>query len=752
MADAELEAVRRRVEGATRERMLREFADAVEALTATRPLLLVLEDLQWSDPSTLDLISSLARRRAPARLLVIGTYRPAEVAGRAHPLAAIKQDLQVHGQCVELALPALDAAEVEDYLAARFPRQQLPLHLGRSIHQATEGNPLFVVNLVDDWTARGVLVERDEGWMLDAPLAAVRTGVPDTLRQMIERQLDRLTPEVRRMLEAASAVGSEFSTAAVAAALEEREEPVDEWCEDLAGRELFLRPRGIDAAAAGAIAGRYEFRHALYRQVLYERMSATRRVRLHRRIGEWQEGVYGALVHEHAAELAVHFEEGHDPARAVHHLDAAAKNAMRKQAYQEAAALLGRALDLLAGLPQTAEYRRQELSLRMALGTSLLTTRGYAAPEVKHAYGRAHELCRHMEDGPELFFALAGLFRFFFVRADFKLAAELSEQVLRLAQAGDPSLLPVAHTLAGLPLLGIARFDAAREHLERGVALYDFERHRSLASEHGDDPALTSLAFLAIVLWFLGYPDRALARIREAHALAERLAVPYCRVVALSFTGWVHVRRREAAAAEACCEAMMTLAADHGFSFLLAEGAIFRGWAMAQQGRSDAGIELMRRGLSAHGGAGAQMGRPAHQALLADACGTAGRPEEGLEAIEEALAAVAETDDRAYEAELYRLKGELLLQLGERAKGKTDREAEAHACLEQALSVARRQGARSLELRAASSLVRLLGRGRAAAQARRRLRDVYASFTEGFETADLTAARTLLDAQPSRSA
>jgi adenylate cyclase len=387
----------------------------------------------------------------------------------------------------------------------------------------------------------------------------------------------------------------------------------------------------------------------------------------------------------------------------------------------------------------------------MALGASLLTTRGYAAPEVRHAYGRAHELCRHMEDGPELFFALAGLFRFYLVRADFKLAAELSEQVLRLAHAGDSSGLQVAHTLAGLPLLGTARLDAAREHLERGVALYDFEQHRSLASEHGDDPGLTSLAFLAIVLWFLGYPDRALARIREAQALAERLAIPYCRVVALSFTGWVLVRRREAAAAEACCEAMMTLAAEQGFSFLLAEGAIFRGWAMAQQGRTDAGIELMRRGLAAHGGAGAQMGRPSHQALLADACGKAGRPEEGLEVIEEALATVAETDDRAYEAELYRLKGELLCQLGESAGRKIDRDAEAHECLQQAVSIARRQGSRSLELRAASSLVRLLRTGRGSTQARRLLRDAYASFTEGFDTADLEAARSLLDALPSRS-
>jgi predicted ATPase len=751
VADAELETVRRRAQGATRERMLREFADAVEVLTAAQPLLLVLEDLQWSDPSTLDLLSSLARRREPARLLVIGTYRPADVSGRNHPLATIKQELQVHGLCTELALRGLDADEIGEYLGARFPADPLAQNFGRSIHRATEGNPLFVINLVDYWSVQDVPVEQDARSGLEAGLTAVRTGVPDTLRQMIGRQLDRLPSEARRMLEAASAVGGEFSTASVAAALEERVEQIDEGCEELAERGLFLRPRGIDAAAAETVAGCYEFLHALYRQVLYEQLSATRRVRLHRRIGEWLEGVYGATVGEHAAELAVHFEEGHEHARALTYLDAAAKNAMRKHACREATGLVDRALERLAGLPHSAERRRQELSLRMALGTSLLMNRGYAAPEVKHAYARAHELCRHIEDGPELAFALAGLFRFFFVRADFKLASELAEQVLRLADSVDRSLLPVAHSLVGLPLLSTADFSAARAHLEQGIASYDFQRHRSLAFEHGDDPGLTSLVFLAIALWFVGYPDQALVRIREAQALAERLEAPYSLAFALSFSAWIHVRRGEPAATEACCDALMTLAAEQGFAFLLAEGAILRGWALAEQGRVEPGIEQMRWGLSGQRAAGAEMGRPSHLALLADAHGKARQPEEGLRVLEEALAQVAETGESAYEAELYRLKGELLGQLAQRAGRKADVESQAQECVRQALAIARRQGARSPELRAALSLVRLQRTGRRATEARRLLREVYAAFTEGFETADLTAARSLLVERPSRS-
>jgi DNA-binding winged helix-turn-helix (wHTH) protein/predicted ATPase len=748
LADAELDAVRRRVEGTTRERMLREFAEAVEVITAAQPLVLVLEDLQWSDPSTLDLLSFLARRRGPARLLVVGTYRPQEVDGRAHPLAAVKQELQVHGQCAELALPPLDADQVDEYVAARVGWDPLAPHLGRAVYRATEGNPLFVVNLVDYWTARGEPLETGAsgaGCGRDAGPAAVWTGVPDTLREMIERQLDRLPAESRRVLEAASVVGLEFSTAAVAAALEERQEQVDERCEELAERELFLRSRGIDAAASGQIAGRYEFRHGLYRQVLYERLAATRCVRLHRRVGTWQEGAYGALARDRAAELALHFEQGHEPERALHHLGTAAENARRRHAYPEATALLGRALELLSRLPPTAERRRQELALRMALGASLLVTRGYTAPEVRHAYARALELCRHMEDGPELAFALAGLFRFFLLRADFKLARELSEQVLRLAEGAAPALLQVGHTLAGLPRLALADFAAARTHLEHGVALYDFEQHRGLASEHGDDPGLTSLAFLAIALWSAGLPDAALARVREAEALAARLAAPYGVTFAHTFSAWIHGRRGEAAAAEAHGDAAVRLAAEQGFAFLLAEATVLRGWALAGQGHLEAGIAQMRDGIDAQRAAGAEMGRPSHLALLADAYGKAGRAEEGLRVLEEALATVAETGERSYEADLHRLKGDLLGQLAQRA-GKVGVDREAEACLQHAIAIAHAQGARSLELRAALSLARLHPAGRGAAPARRRLRDVYATFTEGFDTADLVAARGLLGA------
>jgi predicted ATPase len=479
--------------------------------------------------------------------------------------------------------------------------------------------------------------------------------------------------------------------------------------------------------------------------VLYERLAAARRVRLHRRIGEIEESAYGARVQEHAAELALHFERGHDHRRALRHLELAARNAAGKHAHHEAAALLGRALDILPHLPDATEAARAELPLRMALGTSLFMTRGYAAPAVEHAFARARELSRHMDGSPELVFALAGLFRFFFSRAKVQLAREVADQVLHLAEAHDRSLLAVGHSLVGLPLLSLGEFAMAREHLEQAIALYDMEQHRSIATQHGDDPALTALAFLAIGLWFLGYPDQALERSREGDALAIKLGAPYSIAFVRSFSTWVHVRRGEPAQARARSEALIGLAAEQGFTFFVDEASIFRGWAIAEQGEPEAGIEQIRQGLAAHRAAGVEMGRPSHLALLAEAYARAGRFDEGLGVIEEAIVIVADTGERSNEADLYRLRGDLLCQQAGQKGRKAAIDARAEQSLEQAIAIARRQGARAFELRAALTLYRLRQGRRGHAQARRLLGELYGGFTEGFDTADLKAARALLD-------
>jgi predicted ATPase len=352
---AELDVLQRRVAGATRKRMLREMAEAVEALTAERGLVLVLEDLQWSDHSTLELIAYLARRREPARLTVIGTYRPTEVVVHEHPLKEIKQELQVHGHCEEMKLELLTEEDVAEYVAGRFAEgaQEPWPALAKLIYRRTDGNALFMVNLVHELVTQQVIVQREGRWELRGTIAALEGQLPASIRQFIEQQTDRLSPKEQEVLEAASVAGMEFSAAAVAAGLEAEVVEVERRCADLAQRGQWLRQSGTAEWPDGTVASRYSFVHALYQEVLSERVKGAWRVQLHRRIGEREEAGYGEQAREIAAELAVHFEQGRDYPRAVRYLQLAGENAIRRSAHQEALDHLTKGLELLKTLPDT---------------------------------------------------------------------------------------------------------------------------------------------------------------------------------------------------------------------------------------------------------------------------------------------------------------------------------------------------------------------------------------------------------------
>jgi predicted ATPase len=410
--DTTLQTLQRRVVGATRERMLREMAEALDVVTTLRPLVLVLEDLHWSDASTLDLIALLARRPQPARLLVLGTYRPAEAMTPGHSLHALKQELQVHRQCEELLLPFLSEAALAEYFAARFPGTALPAGLRHFVYRRTDGNPLFMVNVMDDWLAQGILVAEDGRWTLRQELVELAVGVPDNLRQIIEKQLDRLSPEEQHVLAVGSVAGVEFSAAAVAAGLGQEVVHIEERCESLARRGQFLQSRGEQSWPDGTVAGAYRFTHALYQEVAYTRLAAARRAQLHRRIGEREEAGYGPQGHDRAAVLAVYSERGQEADRALRYLQHAADNALRRSAYPDAITHLTKALALLTALPETPERLQQELDIQVALGPALMVAKGFGHPDVERTYARARVLCQQVGDTPQLFPVLSGLWRF----------------------------------------------------------------------------------------------------------------------------------------------------------------------------------------------------------------------------------------------------------------------------------------------------------------------------------------------------
>jgi predicted ATPase len=379
--------------GATPARMLRELAEGLEALSAERPLVLVLEDLHWSDPSTVEALALLARRRDPARLLVLGTYRPVDLIVHDHPLKQVARELAAHGQCVEVALRELSAPAVAAYVAQRGVAPEARAEVTALVYRRTEGHPLFMVQMVDYLAQHNVLqaaVQAAGG----ATARRLDEAVPQRLRQLLEAQLERLTVEEQRVLEVGSVAGVEFGVASVAAGMPTTPDAIEAVCDRLARQGQFLEERGLAAWPDGTVSGRYGFRHALYQEVVYQRLSAGRRVQCHQAIGRRLEAGYGAQAAEVAAELAMHFERGRDYRRAVHYLGQAAANAAQRHAPHEVIALVTKGLELLATLPETPARAQQELDLQLALGPALRATKGPAAPEVEQTYTRARVLCQ----------------------------------------------------------------------------------------------------------------------------------------------------------------------------------------------------------------------------------------------------------------------------------------------------------------------------------------------------------------------
>lgn len=741
---ADREALGRESSGATPERMLREMGDALEALAASAPLVLVLEDLHWSDLSTLDLISYVARRRGPAKLMVLATYRPAELVASGHPLKTVKQELLARQQCDELALEYLTRDAVAQHVAARFPGHRFPGELAAVIHERTEGSPLFMVNTIEHLIAERLIEPREDGWRLTAALDAVKVGVPDSIRQLIETQIDRLDARDQRVLEAASVAGAEFHPVAVAAALDEPAADVDARCEELGRRHQFIRECGAQGLPNGETVSRHGFVHAVYRHVFYERLPASRRVLFHRRIARRGEEVYGDRANEIAAELAMHFERAGDSIGAARFLQQAAHNAILRSAYREAIALARHGLDLLAALPDSDERARLELRLHIALGVPLIATQGYAAEEVGRVYKSARALGERLGTVPELSQVLWGLWTFHILKAEMSTALGLAQELLRLGERAVYSGVAMrGHWTMAITCTHQGAFRLALEHFERALALHDPDRYREHRFLDALSPEVALRCFAAWSLWFTGHPDRAVATVEEAIVLATDLSEHHGLAHALLFAAIVHQLLGERAETKRHTGAAMAVSLEHGLVLYQAMARIVGGWAASER-RGDVGIlAQIREGLEAWHATGARLMRPHFLALLIDASDQASDTA-ALDAVDEALSAAKTTGEGAYDAQLHLLKGELLLA---RTPETTD---DAAACFEEALAVARRQGALSMELRAALSLARLHQRGGRHDSARDLVAPIYERFDEGFETRDLRDARALLDLYAAR--
>jgi predicted ATPase/DNA-binding winged helix-turn-helix (wHTH) protein len=751
VSPAVLESLQPRIAGATAERMLREMAEALEALAAERPLALVLEDLHWSDRGTVELLAMLARRREPARLLVIGTCRPVDLIVRQHPLKAALQELRSSRLCRELALEYLSERDVAAYIAARLAdgsRAAVLSRLAALVHGRTRGNPLFVVTMTDFMLRRGAVLRDGGHWRLAPTAATIADEIPPGLKPALEKQLESAGRDDLRVLEAASLAGPTFSAATVAAALESGVEEIEERCAELARRSLCLRAVGPVEWPDQTSAEGFEFVHALHLDVLAARPGSARRQRWHRRIGERLETAYGARASEIAGELALHFERGRDADKTVDYLQQASDTALRRGAPVEAVVSLSRGLDVLGTIRPSAERDRRELALQVALGAALTGTRGYVAPEVERAYARAWELCKQAEDLSQLL-PVAGLYRHAVVRGEHRKGRALAERMLRLAEhAQDRTLFMVGHAMVGNILFWLGELAQGRPHLERSIGLYDFSQHRVLAFIYGDDPQVASLSFLAWTLWLCGHPDQAVQRSREALHLAEELAHPLVHALALNLAAQLHLLRRDGRAAADTAARAMALADEHGVALLAAVARILRGRALVEQGETEPGMAELRSGLDAYRATGADSGLPQYLAMWAEALLRTGAGDEALIAVAEGLAIVRRTEERWWEAELHRLHGDAVLQ---RSAPHPDAGARrsAEGALRKAVDIARRQDALALELRATMSLASLRCLQGRPDEGRRVLSPLLERFSEGFETPDFQAAKTLCASLPS---
>jgi DNA-binding winged helix-turn-helix (wHTH) protein/predicted ATPase len=738
---ADRDSLNREVVGATRERMLREMGDAIETLTAEMPLVLLLEDLHWSDYSTLDLISYLARQRQAARLIVIGTYRTAELLVSGHPLQAVKRDLLARQQCEELPLEYLSPAAVGKYLSVRFPGNRFPAVLPDLIHQRTEGNPLFMVNAVDYLVGVGLIRETGEGWQLAEAIEQVEVGVPDSIKQMIERQIEHLNADQLRTLEAASVAGAEFTTLAVAAGLAEDPLLVERRCDALARMRQFIHDCGVQFLPDGTPVSRYGFIHTVYQNLLYERTSNSLRLQLHRRIGEQAETSYGERAREIAAELAMHFERGGDYRRAVEYLQKAADNEIHRFAYHQAVTLSRRGLDLLNKLPATPERDQQELCLQITLGMPLIATEGYAASDVGIAYLRARELCRQLGETPEISQVLWGLWTFYTLSGELWTARMIAEEFLRLSEILPYDGLAMrGHWAMEITFMHLGVFHLSIDHFDKALSIYSPERHVDDAFRYAQNPGVAMRCFAAWSLWFLGRSDEALARIHEALTLARELSEPHGVAHALFFAATLHQLRRDTRMAQEYAEAAIQVSIEHGLVLYHSMAMVIHGWALANQQDPEEAIKEIQQGLAKHNATGTGVLQAHFMGLLADALGKAGKVREGLQVLEQALTIAYCKGERYYEAELIRLKGELLL-----LDATDGAAASAYTCFAESIEISQRQKALSLELRAAMSLARLYHSQTRPDEAHDCLTHAYSRLTEGLDTMDAVEARDLIE-------
>jgi DNA-binding winged helix-turn-helix (wHTH) protein/predicted ATPase len=686
LSNTELRGVAQRSGAANPQRLLRELTEAIEELARRAPLVLLFEDLHWSDNATLNWLTHVARRREPAQLMVIATYRRVEALMRDHPLISVHAELSSQGRAHEVALGPLDAVAMAKLMAGKFDDGDAIRAVAQRVHARTEGHPLFALNLISELVSRGMLQRCGEAWQYSAGLEAVDSLLPHDVRHVIEHRVRRLSLDEQRLLQFASVAGQQFSAASVAAGADLPVRDVEHALQMLARSDAFIRAAELTDGSDRRRSARFMFHHALYREVLYEQMPVANRSEAHRRIGEHLEQLFGTRADDIATELAVHFEQGWANERAIHWRRRAAHNAVRRGAPREAIAHLNQARKLLPGLPP-GERAAKEVEVCIALGGQFMAALGWAAPEVERAYSQAQRLAEQLPQRQGLFAALWGLWLYRSGQGELDQAQSLCDTLLSIGRdQEDASIRLQAHHAAWATALARGELTSCCEQAREGAALYLPDRHHCLSEEYGGhDAGVCARCFHSLALAIRGERDAARESIGSAIALAETLGHPFSSAFAWYFSSSLHQLLDDVEGAASSAATAIRLAREQGFALIEAWASCIAAWAQAKRTRSEAAIGTLEDNVRLAHEAGTSLFQSYLLGLLAEARMCVGDADRAREAIERAISTARRSGEKFFLARLLCLHAEL------------SDSGPAREALAEALGIARAQGARLFE-------------------------------------------------------
>lgn len=693
--------------------------DTLVALTleeaVRQPIMELWEDLHWADPSTLEFLGLLIDQAPTTSMFITVTFRP-----------EFMPPWPMRSHITPITLNRLERPQIETLVKLLAGRKALPPDVLEHIVDKTDGVPLYVEELTKMLLESDLLQEESDSYVLTGLLSTV--AIPATLQESLMARLDRL-PTLREVAQLGAVLGREFAYDMLHGLAAVEEQVLQDGLSQLVASEL-LYQRGRPPRS------RYIFKHALVQDAAYQSLLNRTRQKHHQQVAELLAQRFPEIAETQPELVAHHYTEAGCAEPAADLWLQAGQHAARRFANQEAIAHLSKGLEVLQSLPETPERDRKELVLQTTLGPPLMAAKGYAAPEVAAAFGRARELCHAVGDTGELFPVLWGLWLFYVVRAEHKTAVDLAGQLIELAETiGDEALILEARVASGASALFVGELDEARSLAEQAISMYDPSRHQELSLSYGNlDPGVVCAAYAGWIHWLLGYPEQALKAADQAQTWAQNV-LPYTRARSLYWDGIVRQFVGDWDTVLIRGDAASAMAEEHDYALVRGVGSVLRGWALTRQGQGGEGGALTRQGLDAYRATGAEFQVPHLLTSLVEAS----TPEDGLTIVTDALALVETTGEHYYEAELHRLKGELHLAIS------GDNTAEGEICFNRALEISRSQKAKSLELRAAMSLCRLWMRQGKETEARPMLTEIYNWFSEGFETADLKEAQALLN-------